>query len=55
MKESDFQQRLLQRLKGTRRAGVGLGIDLGTTKSCVAYAAYDPKLRELRCECVAYP
>lgn len=55
MNRSDFEQRLLQRLRGKGRAVVGLGVDLGTTKSCVAYASYDPRSKELRCECVGYP
>lgn len=51
---SDFEQRLLERLQAKGKSAVGIGIDLGTTKSCLAYAAYDPVKRELRCECAPF-
>lgn len=54
MNQSEFEQRLSGRLRATDRAVLGLGVDLGTTKSCVAFASYDPKSRQLRCECVRY-
>jgi hypothetical protein len=54
MNRSDFEQRLLDRLRASGRPVAALGIDLGTTKTCVAVAAYDPRSRRLRCECLPF-
>ena len=55
MNRLDFTGRLKQRLQAANRKGAAIGIDLGTTKSCVARASYDPASRELLCECVPLP
>lgn len=55
MSRSDFHDRLLDRLRAAGRKAAALGIDLGTTKSCVAYADFDPVSGELHCECVKFP
>jgi molecular chaperone DnaK len=54
MNRSDFEQRLLDRLRASGRPVAALGIDLGTTKTCVAVAAYDPRSCRLRCECLPF-
>jgi molecular chaperone DnaK len=54
MNRSDFEQRLHEALRGSPRRVAAFGIDLGTTKSCMAFATYDPASRELQCECLRY-
>ena len=55
MRHSDLRERLLARLRATGHRAAALGIDLGTTKSCMAYADFDPDTGTLRCECVRFP
>ena len=54
MQHSDLELRLLNRLRERGQAAVGLGIDLGTTKSSVAYARFDPVTGEVRCDCLRF-
>lgn len=54
MNHTDLHQRLLERLRAAGRKAVAFGIDLGTTKSCVAYAAFDPDTGALQCDCIRY-
>lgn len=54
MKVSDLKLRLLNRLRAAGKPAVSVGIDLGTTKSCLAYAKYDPKANTLDCSCVPF-
>ncbi|HWG09924.1 MAG TPA: Hsp70 family protein [Rhodanobacteraceae bacterium] len=54
MKASDLKLRLLNRLRAAGKPAVAAGIDLGTTKSCIAYAQYDPKKDTLECACVPF-
>lgn len=51
---SDFRERLLNRLRAAGRKVTALGIDLGTTKSCVAYAQFDPRSGGVQCDCLGY-
>lgn len=48
------QKKAMSRLPAAtpRTSGVGIGIDLGTTKSCIAIAGPDPKTGAVRCELV---
>ena len=55
MTRFDFADRLKQRLQAANRKGAAIGIDLGTTKSCIARASYDPASGELLCECLPLP
>lgn len=54
MQHSDLELRLLNRLRARGQAAIGLGIDLGTTKSSVAYARFDPAVGRLSCDCVRF-
>ena len=42
MTRSDLELRLLNRLRAHGKAAVALGVDLGTTKSSVAYVLAAP-------------
>jgi len=55
MRHTDLRERLLARLRAAGHDAVALGIDLGTTKSCIATAAFDADSGELRCECLRFP
>ena len=55
MNRSDLELRLLKRLHERGKAAVGIGIDLGTTKSSIACASFDPVSARLSCECVKFP
>jgi len=55
MKHSDLELRLLNRLRTHGKAAVAIGIDLGTTKSSVACAHFDPESGTLACECLRFP
>ncbi len=55
MNRIDFAGRLKQRLQAANRKAAAVGIDLGTTKSCIARASYDPDSDTLRCECLPLP
>ncbi len=55
MNRYDLELRLLNRLRAQGKAAVALGIDLGTTKSSVAYAHFDPETGKLSCECLRFP
>ena len=54
VKESDLKLRLLNRLRAAGKPAVSVGIDIGTTKSCLAYVTYDPKANTLDCVCVPF-
>jgi len=54
MKVSDLKLRLLNRLRAAGKPAIAAGIDLGTTKSCLAYAQYDPQKDTLECACVPF-
>jgi|CXWL01.1.fsa_nt_gi molecular chaperone DnaK (HSP70) len=61
MNPSDLELRLGTRLRERgesflprSESVVGLGIDLGTTKTSVAYARFDPASGKLECECVRF-
>jgi molecular chaperone DnaK len=54
MAVSDLKLRLLNRLRAAGKPAFAVGIDLGTTKSCLAYAQYDPRTNDLDCRCVPY-
>ncbi len=54
MKVSDLKLRLLNRLREVGKPATAAGIDLGTTKSCIAYAKYDPDANTLDCRCVEF-
>lgn len=55
MNRIDFAGQLKQRLQAANRKVAAIGIDLGTTKSCIARASYDPDSDTLRCECLPLP
>lgn len=48
-------ERLRVKLESDARSVSAIGVDLGTTKSCVALAAYDADAHETACECVPFP
>ncbi len=52
MTRNSFRQRLQAKFESAARDGEAMGIDLGTTKSCIAIARYDADTEELNCECV---
>lgn len=54
MNVSDLKLRLLNRLKEAGKSATSAGIDLGTTKSCIAYAQYDPGANTLECRCIEF-
>ncbi len=54
MNHSDLELQLLGRLCAKGKSAVGLGIDLGTTKSSVAYANFDADAGELTCRCLRF-
>lgn len=54
MKVSDLELRLLNRLRGAGKPATAAGIDLGTTKSCIAYAQHDPDANTLECRCIGF-
>ncbi|MGH8190232.1 MAG: Hsp70 family protein [Rhodanobacteraceae bacterium] len=54
MKVSDLKLRLLNRLREVGKAATSAGIDLGITKSCIAYARYDPDANTLDCRCIEF-
>lgn len=54
MKVSDLKLRLLNRLREVGKPATSAGIDLGTTKSCIAYAQYDPEANTLECRCIEF-
>ena len=54
MKVSDLKLRLLNRLRAAGKPAVAAGIDLGTTKICIAYAQYNPQKDTLECACVPF-
>ncbi|MBS0590379.1 MAG: tetratricopeptide repeat protein [Proteobacteria bacterium] len=51
---SNLKLRLLNRLHAAGQPASAIGIDLGTTKSCLAVAKYDPKANTLDCQCVEF-
>jgi tetratricopeptide (TPR) repeat protein len=51
---SDLKLRLLNRLRAAGKSAAATGIDLGTTKSCFAYARYDARANTLDCRCVEF-
>jgi molecular chaperone DnaK (HSP70) len=55
MTHSTLEVALLQRLRARGLPAAGIGIDLGTTKSSVACARFDPGTGALTCETVRYP
>lgn len=48
-------ERLRHKLEADGDCISAVGVDLGTTKSCVALAAYDADAHETDCECVPFP
>jgi molecular chaperone DnaK (HSP70) len=54
MKVSDLKLRLLNRLREVGKPATAAGIDLGTTKSCIAYAQYDLEAGTLDCRCIEF-
>jgi molecular chaperone DnaK len=54
MSVSDLKLRLLNRLRAAGKPAIAVGLDLGTTKSCLAYAKFDAKQNTLDCQCVAF-
>ena len=44
----------LNRLRRAEMSSMALGIDLGTTKSCVAYAMYDAEFDTFTCDCFEF-
>ena len=48
-------ERLRLKLEADGDCVSAVGVDLGTTKSCVALAAYDADAHETDCECVPFP
>lgn len=55
MSESELYTRLCNRLRETGRKASGVGIDLGTTKSCLAWAQYDPETDKIECRNLPFP
>ena len=55
MNHSDLELQLVGRLRTKGQSAVAIGIDLGTTKSSVAYAHFDADAGTLTCECLRYP
>ena len=51
---SNLKLRLLNRLRAVGKPAIAVGLDLGTTKSCLAYAKYDPGENTLDCRCVEF-
>lgn len=54
MKDSDLKLRLLNRLRAAGKPAIAAGIDLGTTKSCIAYARFDAAANTLDCYCLPF-
>ena len=54
MKVSSLKLRLLSRLREKGKAAIAVGIDLGTTKSCIAYAQYDRQAYTIECRCIDF-
>ena len=54
MQVSDLKLRLLNGLREVGKPATAAGIDLGTTKSCIAYARYDPDAGTLDCRCIEF-
>lgn len=54
MKVSDLKLRLINRLREAGKPAIAAGIDLGTTKSCIAYARYEPEHDTLDCDCIPF-
>lgn len=54
MQVSSLKLRLLGGLREKGKAAIAVGIDLGTTKSCIAYAQYDPEANTLDCRCIDF-
>ena len=54
MNHSDLELQLLGRLRAKGKSATALGIDLGTTKTAVAFAQFDADAGTLRCECLKF-
>ena len=48
-------ERLRLKLEADGASISAVGVDLGTTKSCVSLAAYDADENETGCECLPFP
>ena len=55
MATSTLFKRLHDRLVADNETISAVGIDLGTTKSCVAIARFDPAIGTIQCECLPFP